>query len=181
MIIKIVKLPSLKIISFHSWGEFIGDPEIKTFQKLEEWVKKNNISIDPLKHQIYGFNNPVPQVNERGEQSASKENPYGYEVWLTLPEDFKVEGNLKVKNIKAGLYVVVSVRGVNNIGNGWKTLLDWISNNEKYDFHPKWKGLPKYNENVEYGVTGLENHTNYPEIEEEKIRLDLYAPIIEKE
>ncbi len=180
MFIKIVNLPQMKVISFHSWGEFIGDPESKTHQKIDEWSRKRGISIDPSKHQIFGFNNPVPQVNEKGEQYASKEKPYGYEIWITLPKDYQMEENQDVKMITTGLYAVISVKGVKNIGLGWKSLFDWISNNKKYNFHPKWKGLPKYNENIEYGVTGLENHTNYPEIQEEKILLDLYAPIIEK-
>lgn len=172
----------MKVISFHSWGEFVGDPEIKTFKKLEEWIKKSGIVIDPMKHQIFGFDNPVPQVNEKGEQYASKENPYGYEVWITIPEDFKVDEDLNLKKVEQGLYAVISVKSAMNIGFGWKFLFDWISNSEKYDFHPKWKGLTKYYDKkiVDNGIIGLENLLNYPEIDEENILLDIYAPIIEK-
>ena len=173
----------MRVISFHSWGEFIGDPEIKTYQKIEEWIKKSGISIDPLNHQLFGFNNPNPKFNERGEQIASKEDPYGYEIWITIPEDFKVEGNLNIKSVEAGLYTVLSVKGANNIGNGWQALLYWISINEFCDLHPKCKGLPKHydNDKVEHGFTGLECHINYPENDEEKLLLDLYAPVVEKD
>lgn len=172
----------MKVISFHSWGEFIGDPETKTFEKLGEWIKKIDISIDPLKHQLFGFDNPVPQVDEKGEQFASKEKPYGYEVWITIPDDFKIEGDLKIKMIKGGLYAVISIKSVMNIGIGWKSLFDWINNSDKYDFHPKWKGLPKFYDNdvIEHGIIGLEHHVNYPENEIEKMLLDIYAPINEK-
>ena len=182
MIIKIVKLFDMKVISFHSWGEFIGDPEEKTFKKLDKWVKESGISLDPLKYQIFGFNNPSPHINDSGEQFASKYNPYGYEVWMTIPEDYEIEENVKVKTIKGGLYGVVSIRGVNNIGKGWKFLFDWIQNSEEYDFHPNWKGLSKYSdeEHVNQGITGLEYHVNYPENDEENFLMEIYFPIIEK-
>ncbi|MFX1388247.1 MAG: effector binding domain-containing protein [Promethearchaeota archaeon] len=177
-----VELHQMKVLSFHSWGEYIGDPEIKTLQKLKDWLKKSKTSIDPTKHQIFGFDNPVPQVNEKGEQYASKENPYGYEVWITIPNDFKLEGDLNIKKVKAGLYAVISIKNAMNIGHGWKSLFDWISNSEKYDFHPKWKGLIKYYDKdvIEHGIIGLEHHINYPENEVDKMLLDIYAPIIEK-
>jgi hypothetical protein len=173
----------MRVFSFHSWGEFIGDSEIKTFQKVEEWIKRSEISIDPLDHQVFGFDNPVPQVNEKGEQYASKENPYGYEVWITIPKDYKVEGELKIKDVKAGLYAVVSIKNVMNIGFGWKSLYDWISNNEKYNFHPKWTGLIKYYDKdiIDHGIIGLENHINYPENEIDKMLVDIYFPVIEKD
>ncbi len=172
----------MKVVSFHSWGEFIGDPEIKTLQKLEEWIIKRSLSIDPSRHQIFGFDNPVPQGNEKGEQFASKENPYGYEVWITIPEDYKIEEDLKIKKVESGLYAVVSVKSVMDIGYGWKNIFDWIKNCEKYDFHPKWKGITKYyeKETIEHGKIGLEHHINYPEKEIDKMLMEIYAPIIEK-
>ncbi|TKJ19575.1 MAG: hypothetical protein CEE43_14795 [Promethearchaeota archaeon Loki_b32] len=180
MFVKLVKLPQMRVISFHSWGEFIGDPEIKSHQKLEELIKKSGISIDPLEHQILGFNNPLPKFNEKGEQIASKKKPYGYEIWITIPEDFKAKGILK--NVESGSYAVVSVKGANNIGSGWQALLEWISNNDKYSLHPKCKGLLNFydKDKFEHGITGLELHVNYPEIGEEKLHLDLYAPINKK-
>lgn len=172
----------MRVISFHSFGEFIGDPEIKTLQKVEEWLKKSVISIDPSKHQIFGFDNPVPQVDEKGEQFASKEKPYGYEVWITIPEDYEINGDQKIKMVGAGLYAVVSIKSAMNIGYGWKILFDWISSNNKYDAHPRWKGLIKYynEEVIEHGIIGLEHFINYPENEIEKMLLDIYGPIVEK-
>ncbi len=183
MIIKIVKLFDMKVIAFHSWGEFIGDPEKKTFQKLDEWVKERGISLDPLKHQIFGFNNPSPHINDSGNQFASKDNPYGYEVWMTIPEDYEIEENMKVKTIEGGLYGAVSIRGVDNIGKGWKFLFDWIQNSEEYDFHPNWKGLSKYydKEHVTQGITGLEYLVNYQEYDEKNFLMDIYFPIIERD
>jgi len=182
MFVKIVKLPQMKVISFHSWGEFVGDPEIKTLQKVEEWIKKSDISIDPTTHQIFGFDNPVPQVDEKGEQFASKEKPYGYEVWMTIPEDYKNKGAQTIKKVEAGLYAVVSIKSAMNIGYGWKSLFDWVNTNDKYDSHPKWKGLIRYydKENVEHGIIGLEHFINYPENEINKMLVDIYFPIIEK-
>jgi len=182
MFVKIVKLPDMKVVSFHSWGEFIGDPEIKALQMLEEWIKDNDLSIDPSKHQIFGFDNPVPQVNEKGEQYASKEQPYGYEVWITITEDYKIEGDPKIKKVGGGFYATISIKSAMNISQGWKYLFDWIKNNEKYNFHPKWKGLTKYYDKdvIEHGIIGLENHVNYPENDVEKMLLDIYAPIVKK-
>lgn len=146
-------------------------------------MKNSDLSIDPSKHQVFGFNNPVPQANEKGEQYASKDNPYGYEVWITITEDYKIKGDLKIKKVGAGLYAVISIKSVMDIGYGWKSVFDWISNSENYDFHPKWKGLTKYydKEIIEHGIIGLEHHFNYPENEVDKMLLEIYAPIIEKE
>lgn len=172
----------MKVVSFHSWGDSVGDPEIKTLQKLAEWVEKSDLSINPLKHQVFGFDNPVPQVNEKGEQYASKEKPYGYEIWITVPDDYEIKGKLKIKKVEAGVYAVISIKNVMNIGLAWKNLFDWITNNENYNFHPKWKGLTKYfdKELIKHDIIGLEHFVNYPENNVENMLMDIYAPIIEK-
>jgi len=183
VIIKIVKLFDMKVISFHSWGEFIGDPESKSFQKLDDWIKEKSIPLDPLKHQIFGFNNPSPHINDSGEHFASKDNPYGYEVWITIPEDYEIEENMKAKTVEGGLYCVVSVRGANNIGKGWKFLFDWLKKSEEYDIHPNWKGLSKYydEDHVIQGIIGLEYIINYPKNDEDNFLMDIYFPIIERD
>ena len=44
---RIVKLPSMKVASFHEMGEFLGDPEDKAYKKLEIWARPRGIFDDP--------------------------------------------------------------------------------------------------------------------------------------
>jgi len=172
----------MRVVSFHSWGEFIGDPENKASQKLNKWVKECKISMNPIKHQVFGFNNPSPKIANTGEQFANKDNPYGYEFWLIISKNFKIDGSMNVKLVESGLYTVISIKGLDDICNGWKQLIDWIQKSEKYDFNPNWKGLREYylKNHFKYGITGLEHHINYPENDEKKFLIDIYAQIIEK-
>ena len=152
-ILKIIKLPSLKVVSFHVTDS--TTPEIEAWGLLEKWAKKKGLLKNPEVHQIFGFNNPDP---------VKETNKYGYEFWITIPEDFEVEDELTIKIFSGGLYAVMSCRGIMNIG-------------------PTWKNLIKTVDDSEYTLTKdhqwLEHHVNLETMDEEKIRLDLYCPIKE--
>lgn len=91
---------------------------------------------------MFGFNHPNP----------TKDKPYGYESWVTIPEDLEVPKPLTKKYFEGGLY------GAHSIKFGdfheWQLLCKWAENNEKY--------TPNYSELGEEIMGGcLEEHLNW--------------------
>ena len=163
---RIVKLPAMRVASFHAMGEFLGDPEPKAGKKLYDWANPKGLYENPEKHKVFGFDNPEPKYDrDKGEFIISKENPYGYEFWMTIDEDFEVEDDIVVKNISEGLFVVKSCKGVNELGDTWKELYMWIKESDKY---------------VIGDQQCLEHNLNPKEQDGNKVQFDLYFPIKEK-
>ncbi|MCE7738920.1 MAG: effector binding domain-containing protein [Candidatus Heimdallarchaeota archaeon] len=134
---KIVNLPEMKVVSFHAMGEFLGDPEPKAGEKLYSWAEPQGLYDEPEKHRVFGFNNPDPKYDkESGKFVINKENPYGYEFWMTIDDDFEVDGNLTVKTIPEGLFVTTSCVGIDDLGRAWKELGDWVKESKEYKFAP---------------------------------------------
>ena len=190
MFVKVTHLPPMKVVSFHSMGDFLGSPEEKAWEKMVAWAKPKGLLSDPSEHQIFGFNNPDPPQSDEGIPEPNKS--YGYEFWMTIGDDFRTEKDMKVKTVEGGSYAVMTCRvgGPVDIGKTWGRLIKWIQESEEYTFHPKWKGLKtQYSkEHVEHGVTGLEHHLNpmnpppkgKPWQTKEQLVIDIYAPIIKK-
>ena len=162
---RIIKLPPMRVISFHEMGIFLGDPETKAFSKLESWAKPKGMLKDSKNHQVYGFNNPNPkQDKEKGTFIVNEDNPYGYEFWITVDEDFEVEKDQTVKEVVGGLFVVSRCTGVEALGEVWKDLYHWIKDSKKYSF----------------GKQQCLEHNLDPTItDESKFKFDLYFPISE--
>jgi len=132
---RIVKLPQMRVVSFHAMGEFLGDPETKAWAKAEAWAGPKGLFNDIEKHKVFGFNNPNPEYDkEKGDFIVSKEKPYGYEFWVTVDEDFEVEDDIESKIIPEGLYAVKSCSGVQELGKAWKDLVLWVKESDKYEF-----------------------------------------------
>jgi len=160
---RIVKLPSMKVASFHAMGEFLGDPEDKASKKLGNWARPREIFDDPT-FKIFGFNNPDPKFNkETKEFLIDKDNPYGYEFWVSLSPDFELDDDINIKEFEGGLYVVSRSKGVHKLGEVWKNLYDWVKENNKYKFAPH---------------QCLEHNIN-KEGDGERILFDVYFPISE--
>jgi DNA gyrase inhibitor GyrI len=191
MFVKIIHLPPMKVVSFHSMGEFLGSPEEKAWAKMVAWAKPKGLLNSPREHQIFGFNNPDPPLSEEGIPEPNKS--YGYEFWMTIGDDFKTEKDMDVKTVEGGSYAVMTCRVESpvDIGKTWEELVKWIQKSKKYGFHPNLKGLKShYNkDHIEHGITGLENHIN-PWVETppkgkpwktaERLIIDIYVPVIEK-
>lgn len=163
---KIVDLREMRVVSFHAMGEFLGDPETKAYQKLIEWAKPSDLFEDSKKHRVFGFNNPDPQYNkETGNFIVDKDNQYGYEFWMTVPETFEVEGSMTVKTIPEGLFVTKSCSGVDELGKVWGELATWVKDSTEYKFGSH---------------QCLEENTNPKISDGNKIPFIIYFPIAKK-
>ncbi|MFW9943008.1 MAG: effector binding domain-containing protein [Candidatus Thorarchaeota archaeon] len=176
-IIKIVYLPLMRVASFHAMGNKVGEPELKVWKDLKNWAKVKGILDNPTENQIFGFNNPAPlHINEG--------KPYGYELWITIGKDFKVEDNIRTKTVEGGMYAVITSKmEEESIGNTWQKLFQWIQESADYNYHPNWKPLhDRYDEDyVKHGVFGLEYIPDAPLTNKEKFFImDIYGPLIKK-
>jgi DNA gyrase inhibitor GyrI/predicted transcriptional regulator len=152
-LVKIVKLPPMRVVSFHVKNS--ASPETEAWKKLEPWAKPKGLFDAPHTYQIFGFNNPNP---------TEEDEKYGYEFWVTIPDDFEVDKELKVKNHNGGLFAVMSCRGVANITNIWIKLAEIIENSSY---------------SISQSEQWLEHHIDPYITEHELLLLDLYAPIEE--
>lgn len=164
--VRIVYLPPSTVASYQFEGD---DPEDKVHTVINNFVKKNNLTkIKPdLRH--YGFNAPNP-VDESGR--------HGYEMWVTIPDDFEVEQPLQKKHFAGGLYAAHMIEM--GAFEEWNWLFEWVSKNEKYE--ADFKG----GHEIMYGL--LEEQLNYINRlnvpvgsgTNEGMQLDLLFPIKEK-
>ncbi len=158
-----VELPPSKVVSFHEMGVALGEPETKASEKMRAWAKEKGISKVPNgKHRVFGFNNPDPKyIKETGEFLVDEDNPYGYEFWVTVDDDFDAGPEVTVKQFHGGLFAVNNCTGVWDIGKAWKELYSWVKDSDKYKMA---------------GHQCLEEALN-DELDGEKIEFDIYFPI----
>lgn len=117
--VRIVKLPVMLVASYRAESATPEDDCSKIFNKF---VLENNLHKRDG-YRFFGFNNPSPYEG----------NPvYGYEMWVTIPDDFVVPEPLEKKSFNGGLYASISTR-MNEIGERWQLLYNWGMDNDKYD------------------------------------------------
>lgn len=161
--VRIVHLPPCTVASSHYVGE---NPEENAGEQLAEFLQKSQLYNIKPDARVFGFNHPNP----------SDERPYyGYELWVTIPEDMDVPAPLVKKQFAGGLYAAHTII----LGNfhEWDWLIDWVNrDNLKYEANV-------LNDNGEFMGGLLEEHLNYvyhchlnwPESDEHQ--LDLLYPI----
>ncbi|WP_353097262.1 effector binding domain-containing protein [Tissierella praeacuta] len=165
--VRIIHLPPFTVASSHYIGE---NPEENAGKQLEEFLKISNLYGIKSDARVFGFNHPCPTKDR---------SDYGYELWVTIPEDILVPTPLKKKYFRGGLYAAHMI----TLGNfhEWEWLLNWVTvNNPKYEAN--------YSDDGGECMGGLlEEHLNYvyhynlnwPESDE--YQLDLLCPIKLKE
>ena len=121
----------------------------------------NLIEIKPdIRH--FGFNAPNP-MDESGY--------HGYEMWVTIPDDFEVPAPLVKKRMEGGMYCAHMIP----IGafDEWALLADWLNNdNDKYEF--RGVGSP---DNMFDSLEECLNYINHVDGDWGNVQLDLLIPI----
>lgn len=160
--LRILYLPPCTVIASHFFGE---NPEEHALQPLLALLRETALQKRKPDLRMYGFNNPSPANGE----------PYGYEYWVTIPEDFDVPEPFQKKHFPGGLYAAHCIR----MGDfqEWQLLDNWIQTSTEYATDPR----------EPFGMGGcLEEHLNlYSFLESgaermDSIQLDLLLPIREK-
>jgi len=124
--VRIMELPPMTVASYCVVSE---TPEVDCAKVFDKFVLENNLQ-NRSGYRSFGFNNPDP----------SEDSPvYGYELWVTIPEDFDVPTPFVKKQFGGGLYASISAQ-LNEIGERWESLYEWSTQNSRYegDFSLQW-------------------------------------------
>jgi DNA gyrase inhibitor GyrI len=150
--VRIVKLEPMRVASVRCISDM---PERDAWEKLLPWAEAKGVLGDPVRHPVYGFNNPSPSPGNK---------KYGYEFWIVVDPDARSEGEIEVKDVPGGLYAVTRCRLIGDprgsVPEVWKELLEWVQAS-KY----RWRKV--------HELEKLQN----PLADEKNIVLDLYLPI----
>ncbi|QUI23414.1 AraC family transcriptional regulator [Vallitalea pronyensis] len=160
--IKVLKeIKPMKVAYYCYYGK---NPEENAFLVIKEWLKKSDFNNTKQDFRIFGFNNPSP--------SNPQQEEYGYEVCVTIDEEFIVKDeNIKSKVLDGGLYAVIGIRPDKNgeLGNeimrAWKRFGEWLKDS-KYRYG---------------GYQWLEEHLGFDKNYNHIGGIDLYMPIIKKD
>lgn len=157
--VRIIHLPPCTVAASHYFGE---NPEDNAGKPLGEFVRRIKLHKIKPDLRMFGFNNPSPTGNET----------YGYEFWVTIPDDLDVPAPLQKKHFEGGLYAAHCIK----MGDfhEWQLLGQWVMNNSEYE----------YDSREPLGMNGcLEEHLNAysyfagDEMAAKFVQLDLLTPI----
>ncbi len=160
MEIRILYLPPAAVASSRYVGE---NPEDTARKNLDEFVRSVNLGEIKPDLKVYGFNNPSPSPGNE---------TYGYEFWVTIPEDMAVPEPIEKKYFAGGLYAAHCIK----MGDfhEWQPFYQQVSSLELY----------KVDCREPLGMEGsLEEHLNaftYYQAGKEQLKieqLDLLIPI----
>ena len=117
--VRIVQLPPSWMACAHYIGE---SPENHAGEMLTAFVRESGLYERKPDARVYGFNHPNP----------TKEQPqYGYEFWVTIPEDLEVTAPLTKQFFPGGLYAAHAI--VMGNFHEWGALDEWVTQgNDKY-------------------------------------------------
>ncbi len=158
--VRIVHLPAATVAAAHYIGP---DPEDHAGRMIADFARKNKLWETGSSVRQYGFNHPNPPP-EGGE--------YGYEFWVTIPDDMDVPAPLEKKHFPGGTYAAHCIQ----MGNfhEWQWLFGWAYESTEYEINGS--GTPE----DMYGC--LEEHLNYYDHVQETpegacTQLDLLIPV----
>ena len=153
--VRIVKIPAITVAAYRAESDSPEDDCSKVFNKfvLENDLHKHS------GYRYFGFNNPSP----------TEGNPvYGYEMWVTIPENFTVSEPMMKKNFAGGLYASISTQ-MNEIGERWQALNAWCEESNKYDVDFSFQWLEECTMDFETFISD--------DVQDSDKQLDLLHPI----
>ena len=163
MEVRYVYLPPMTVAAAQYTGP---NPEDVSGKRLDDFVKESGLAEKMPGLRVLGFNNPSPE---------KPDDIYGYEFWVTVPQDMDVPAPLEKKQFAGGLYAAHAIR----MGDfhEWGAFMERMQNDPQYEID--WR--------EPNGMGGcFEEHLNvqtyYKKDEESRafIQLDLLIPIKER-
>ncbi|NMC12823.1 MAG: GyrI-like domain-containing protein [Chloroflexi bacterium] len=110
--VQFVKLPAFRVASALGFGE---QPETIAWRKIISWMRAQALLDDLKERRFFGFNNPNP--------SPGSPN-YGYEQWVTIPENVRAEEGIKIFDFPGGYFATLACELL-HIGEKWGELVNW--------------------------------------------------------
>ncbi len=158
MEIRIVYLPPATVVACQHIGE---NPEEVSGGKIYNFIKESNLPVLKPDFRLYGFNNPSPKEGQA---------VYGYEFWVTVPENLEVDESYLTKTFEGGLYAAHCIKFGDF--NEWETFSNQLKENEEYEID--WRGPEGMGGCLE---EELNIYTNILEGVNKVEQLDLLIPI----
>lgn len=164
--VRYVLLPAMTVAAFHYLGP---DPEDHVSELTQAFVRESGLYLRKPDARMFGFNHPNP---------APDKPVYGYEMWVTIPQDMEVPSPGVKKTFPGGLYAAHTIDFPNF--HEWQWLDDWVQHNDKYRY-----AYDAYDGEIMGGL--MEEHLNWvhgchhgwPE-DGIAVRVDLLMPIRKK-
>ncbi len=138
--VRYVLLQPMTVAAFHYIGP---DPEDHVSEMTQGFVRESGLYRIKPDARMFGFNHPNP----------SPDRPvYGYEEWVTIPEEMEVPPPGVKKRVPGGLYAAHTIDFPNF--HQWQWLTQWVEHHEAY--------CACYSEQGEENMGGcLEEHLNW--------------------
>ena len=120
--VRIVLLPPFTVASFHQIGKNPEESDV-----LSDFIRESQLYEIKPDARFFGFNHPNPGVRDDG--------LYGYEQWVTIPEDEDIEIPLPTpitkKRFDGGLYAALTIRFPEF--HRWNDLVRWVEVSDRYE------------------------------------------------
>ncbi|MFG6369529.1 MAG: effector binding domain-containing protein [Lachnospiraceae bacterium] len=117
--VRYVLLPPCTVATYHYIGE---TPEENAGAILDKFVRENKLYEIKPDARMFGFNHPNPNVRADG--------VYGYEVWVTVPDNMEIPKPLVKKTFDGGLYAAFTINFPEF--QYWNNLQKWVEENPVY-------------------------------------------------
>ena len=116
--VRILLLPPCTVAAY----QYIGENPEDHLEKMEDFIRDSRLYEVKPDARYFGFNHPDPEEGSK---------VYGYEVWVTIPEDMEVPEPLVKKHFSGGLYAAYAINFPDFFE--WQFLYQWAERSEQYE------------------------------------------------
>jgi DNA gyrase inhibitor GyrI len=127
---------------------------MEAHQLAMAFAKANGLVDEDNHVKTFGFSKPAPWV--------TKDDEYGYELWVVAGDELLVPPYLRVKNFPGAKCAVTQIERLADIGAAWEYLYQWVDENKDYEHAP---------------MDGLEEVLSSLGTPEEQYAFKLYLPV----
>ena len=160
MDVRIIYLPPMTVAAYQYIGE---NPEDAVEEKIQRFIREIDLHRIKPDFRVLGFNNPNPVEGQK---------EYGYEMWVTVPEEIEVKEPIVKKHFEGGLYAAHSIK----FGDfhEWESFIKKMQQHEEYEID--WR-------DPEGGCLeeSLNAYNNLQEGKTKPDQMDLLIPIKKRE
>lgn len=127
--VHIEKLDPMRVVVFRGYST---QPEMEAHHLAVAYAKANGLVDEDNCVKTFGFNKPAPWV--------TKDDEYGYELWVVVGAELEVPPYLRVKEFPGATCAVTQIERLADIGAAWEYLYQWVGDNQDYE-HAHLDGL----------------------------------------
>lgn len=127
--IHVEKLDAMRVVVFRGYST---KPEMEAHRLAMAFAKEKELVDNDNCVKTFGFNKPAPWV--------TKEDEYGYELWVVVDDELDVPPYLPVKDFPGAKCAVTQIERLADIGAAWEYLYQWVGDNKDYE-HAHLDGL----------------------------------------